>query len=216
MGSYEDTVFTVPTIDLSDYIRYPDSKQADEAVEQIRKACASSGFFQLIGHGILETLQQQAFTAAKDFFSLPDVEKRELRGKPGRGYEVIGTQFLEPGKKADLKEVGANRSRPGEDCDILTKLSTAGLLRRERNSRSRGIVEPVSRAQRMANRRASPRVAVQIAFAPISPSSPPAISHGYANPRNGHERLRYQRLHRLLSRAHRFSPPPALSTTSRE
>lgn len=108
MGSYGEATFSVPTIDLSDFIQYPDSSQANEVIEQIRQACASSGFFQLTGHGIPEALQRQAFAAARSFFSLPDEEKRQLRGKPGRGYEVIGTQFLEPGKKADLKEVSAS------------------------------------------------------------------------------------------------------------
>lgn len=109
MESFEEAAFSVPTIDLSHYIQDPESIQANDVVEQIRAACASSGFFQLTGHGIPEVLQQKAFRAAKAFFSLPDEKKCELRGKPGRGYEVIGTQFLEPGKKADLKEVSIRR-----------------------------------------------------------------------------------------------------------
>lgn len=97
--------FSVPTIDLSPYLQNPNGSDADAVVEEIRSACASSGFFQLIGHGIPESLQQQVFAASKSLFALPHEEKLKLRDKPGRGYEVIGTQFLEPGKKADLKEV---------------------------------------------------------------------------------------------------------------
>jgi len=104
MASSELSTFTIPTIDLSAYLQHPNSSDADTVVEQIRTACATSGFFQLIGHGIPKSLQQQAFTAAKTFFHLSDEEKRKLSGKPGRGYELIGTQFLEVGKKPDLKE----------------------------------------------------------------------------------------------------------------
>ncbi len=105
MASHEPSAFTIPTIDLSAYLQRPDSSDADTVVEQIRVACATSGFFQLVGHGIPEPLQQQAFGAARTFFSLSDEEKRKLSGKPGRGYELIGTQILEDGKKPDLKEV---------------------------------------------------------------------------------------------------------------
>lgn len=93
----EGAAFSVPTIDRRDYIQHPGSGQAQKVVEQTRHACASSGFFQMTGHGIPEELQQQAFAAAKAFFGLSDGDKRQLRGKPGRGYELIGTQLLEPG-----------------------------------------------------------------------------------------------------------------------
>ncbi|EXJ91470.1 hypothetical protein A1O3_00018 [Capronia epimyces CBS 606.96] len=96
--------FTIPTIDLSAYLQHPDSSDADTVVEQIRTACATSGFFQLVGHGIPKQLQDQAFAAARTFFDLPDEEKRKLSGNPSRGYELIGTQSLEHGKKPDLKE----------------------------------------------------------------------------------------------------------------
>lgn len=97
--------FTIPTVDLTEYLKDPTPPNAEDVVDKIRAACASSGFFQLIGHGIPESLQQQVFAAAKALFDLPDAEKRKLRGKPGRGYEVIGSQVLEDGKKPDLKEV---------------------------------------------------------------------------------------------------------------
>ena len=107
MASHEPLAFTIPTIDLSAYLQHPNSSAADTIVEQIRAACATSGFFQLVGHGIPESLQEQAFRAARTFFNLSNEEKRKLSGKPGRGYELIGTQILEDGKKPDLKEVSA-------------------------------------------------------------------------------------------------------------
>lgn len=105
MAVQKPTDFIIPTVDLSPYLQDPKSPAADAVVTQIRRACATSGFFQLVGHGVSKSLQQQAFAAAKAVFSLPEDEKRKLSGIPGRGYEILGTQFLEPGKKADLKEV---------------------------------------------------------------------------------------------------------------
>ncbi|KIW10670.1 hypothetical protein PV08_11634 [Exophiala spinifera] len=96
--------FEVPTIDLSAYLQDPNTPEADAVVEQIRNACATSGFFQLTGHGIPKALQQQAFAASRSLFNLSDEEKLKLCSKPGRGYEVMGKQFLEPGKQPDLKE----------------------------------------------------------------------------------------------------------------
>jgi isopenicillin N synthase-like dioxygenase len=97
--------FTIPTVDLTGYFKNPESAEADQIVDQIRTACATSGFFQITGHGVPESLQERVFAAAKTLFGLPDDVKRDLMGKPGRGYEQIGVQVLEEGKKPDLKEV---------------------------------------------------------------------------------------------------------------
>ena len=110
MGSIGTPEFIIPTIDISQYLQDSRSPLAQAIVQQIRDACATSGFFSLIGHGIPETLQQQAFAAAKRLFDLPSKEKVKLRDKPGRGYELIGTQTLEKGKKPDLKEVSLSRA----------------------------------------------------------------------------------------------------------
>ena len=99
--------FTIPIVDLTAYLQNPKSSEAEAVVAQIRDACTTSGFFQIIGHGTPETLQERAFEAAKAVFALPEEEKRSLSGKPGRGYEIIGSQRLEAGKKPDLKEVRA-------------------------------------------------------------------------------------------------------------
>ncbi|EXJ82172.1 hypothetical protein A1O1_08241 [Capronia coronata CBS 617.96] len=103
--SYEvKPTFTIPTVDLTNYFKDPQSPEAEQIVLQISTACATSGFFQITGHGVSESLQARAFAAAKTLFALPDDIKRTLAGNPGRGYEVIGAQILEEGKKPDLKE----------------------------------------------------------------------------------------------------------------
>ncbi|KIW70614.1 hypothetical protein PV04_02868 [Phialophora macrospora] len=96
--------FSIPTVDLKAYLADPNSAEAEDIVTQIRVACTTSGFFLITGHGIPESLQGRVLAAAKAVFALPDDEKRKLSGKPGRGYEIIGTQVLEAGKKPDLKE----------------------------------------------------------------------------------------------------------------
>lgn len=97
--------FTIPTVDISPYLDDQHSAEAEQVIEHIRAACSTSGFFQITGHGIPQSLQADIFAAAKAIFALPDEEKRKLAGVPGRGYEIIGSQILEPGKKPDLKEV---------------------------------------------------------------------------------------------------------------
>lgn len=105
--SYETPAFTIPVVDISPYLSNPQSVEAEQVVDQIRAACVTSGFFQITGHGISEALQDQIFSAAKTLFALPEDDKRKLVGKPGRGYETIGSQILEAGKKPDLKEVSS-------------------------------------------------------------------------------------------------------------
>lgn len=67
----------------------------------------SVGFFSLTGHGISRDLQDGMFKAAKRLFSLPLEEKTALAHPllKNRGYEIIGTQVLQPDTLPDLKEV---------------------------------------------------------------------------------------------------------------
>jgi len=97
--------FSIPTVDISPYLSDPSSSAAHDVVAQIRHACKTSGFFQIIGHGISRGLQAKMFSAAKLLFDLPLDEKDALRSIPGRGYETIGSQTLQPGMKPDMKEV---------------------------------------------------------------------------------------------------------------
>ena len=99
------STFHIPTVDISPYIADSTGSAAAAVVDQIRAACSTSGFFQIVGHGVAKELQSQVVDAAKAVFSLPVEEKLKLSGIPGRGYEAIGTQALEEGKPTDLKEV---------------------------------------------------------------------------------------------------------------
>jgi len=102
--------FKIPTIDIAPYIADPTSIAALKVIAQVRQACTTTGFFQIAGHGVPRSLQEQVFKASAAFFALPLEEKVKLnRGTNGgpnnRGYEVMGTQVLDKGqKKGDQKE----------------------------------------------------------------------------------------------------------------
>jgi isopenicillin N synthase-like dioxygenase len=95
----------IPTVDISSFLADPSSPEAALAISQIRDACMSVGFFQITSHGISSALQESVFLAAKTFFALPQDVKNSYGGVQGRGYEVIGSQALDPSMAPDLKEV---------------------------------------------------------------------------------------------------------------
>ncbi|KAE8453699.1 hypothetical protein EG329_009210 [Mollisiaceae sp. DMI_Dod_QoI] len=101
--------FSVPTIDIAPYLSDPTSSKAQQIVSDIKAACVTTGFFQLIGHGIPSSLQEAVFKGSEELFTLPMEEKVKLdRGKSigasNRGYELIGGQGLQEGTLPDLKE----------------------------------------------------------------------------------------------------------------
>lgn len=81
---------------------------ATRVVEDVRKACKTTGFFQITGHGLTEEIQGDLFKAAQRFFALPMKEKEKLdaRAQVGRrGYDVLATQKYHDDHLPDLKEV---------------------------------------------------------------------------------------------------------------
>ena len=100
--------FYVPTIDLSSYLTNSSSSEAEEVIQNVREACLSTGFFQLINHGLEKSLQSDVFDAAEKFFKLPFEEKMKLNAKTHkghRGYDVLASQSYEEHVMPDLKEV---------------------------------------------------------------------------------------------------------------
>ncbi|OAA62632.1 2og-Fe oxygenase family protein [Niveomyces insectorum RCEF 264] len=99
--------FNIPTINIAPYLADPNSAAAAQVVADVREACVTTGFFSLVGHGVPQELQQSMLRGCKKLFALPLETKRVLR-PPGpllnRGYELIGTQVLQPGARPDLKE----------------------------------------------------------------------------------------------------------------
>ncbi|KAK6083468.1 2og-fe oxygenase [Seiridium cupressi] len=111
--------FSIPTVDVGPYLADPSSEESSKIVEQVRQACITSGFFQLVGHGISKELQNRVQKAAEAVFALPLEEKKKLMhpNLKNRGYEIIGSQALQEGALPDLKEgfyVGQNISEEDE------------------------------------------------------------------------------------------------------
>lgn len=105
-----DSTFNIPTVDITTYLNSPTSTEALKIVDQVRTACLTTGFFQLVGHGIPRSVQDDVFRGSEAFFSLPFEEKKKLdksvsEGASNRGYELIGNQGLQEGTLPDLKEV---------------------------------------------------------------------------------------------------------------
>lgn len=95
----------VPVIDIS--TRNGASGRAALA-EAIGKACRTSGFFVIVGHGIPPELIDRMRTATTAFFTLPDTEKERAASRPGfSGFRPSGgttAQSLDRRTPPDLCE----------------------------------------------------------------------------------------------------------------
>lgn len=103
--------FSIPTIDISPYLLDPSSPASLSAIQSIRTACTTAGFFQITGHGVSRELQDRVLAGTEAFFKLPLEEKTKMdrmkgNGPSNRGYELIGSQTLGKGQGIrDRKEV---------------------------------------------------------------------------------------------------------------
>jgi isopenicillin N synthase-like dioxygenase len=95
----------VPVIDLSSRGSAPARGAIAEA---IGRACASSGFFTIVGHGIPRALVDRMYTTTNAFFRLPDADKDLVASRPGAsGFRRAGgttAQSLDQKTPPDLCE----------------------------------------------------------------------------------------------------------------
>ncbi|EFX01331.1 2og-Fe oxygenase family protein [Grosmannia clavigera kw1407] len=99
--------FVIPTIDIAPYVANPASAAAAQVIADVRHACMTTGFFSLVGHDVPAELQQRVLQAARLLFALPLEAKLALRPAgilKSRGYELIGSQALQPETLPDMKE----------------------------------------------------------------------------------------------------------------
>ncbi|KAG6406766.1 hypothetical protein SASPL_134376 [Salvia splendens] len=84
LGGGNDTSVTscesLPVIDYS-ALTSADPHQRSKAVAELAAACADWGFFILVNHGVPEELIASLFTTVREFFSLPDDEKKQYHAK---------------------------------------------------------------------------------------------------------------------------------------
>lgn len=97
----------VPTVDIAPFIADPETLEAQEVVDSVRRACTTSGFFQVKGHGLPEEQQRDLFRASQKFYSLSLQEKKkvDIRTTIGRrGYDALASQSYHAGALPNLKE----------------------------------------------------------------------------------------------------------------
>jgi len=98
----------LPIIDLSGYINAKSSQDKQRVINQVRDAARQFGFFQVKGHGVPLSLQQDLVRCMGNFFSLPQEEKEKLsflKNPCRRGYEASGDSHREGDPLPDAKEV---------------------------------------------------------------------------------------------------------------
>ncbi|PVH93132.1 Clavaminate synthase-like protein [Periconia macrospinosa] len=106
-GDANHSSFSIPTIDISPYLRDPTGIAAQHVVDSIRDALRSTGFFQLLGHGVPRKIQLSAFDASKRFFGLPMEVKTKYAASlesGWKGYEILAGQSYKSNMLGDLKE----------------------------------------------------------------------------------------------------------------
>jgi isopenicillin N synthase-like dioxygenase len=93
----------IPTINLQPWI---DGSDQDFVIAEVRAACETYGFMQVVGHGIPPEVQEKAFECAKTFFAMPTDQKLALKKNQatGRGYEPLRSQGLQSANFPDEKE----------------------------------------------------------------------------------------------------------------
>lgn len=99
--------FIIPTVDISPYLKDPTSAESAKVIDDIRAACLSTGFFQMLGHGVPQTLQKDVFDAAERFFALSSKDKMAMKASKAngnKGYDVMASQSYQTDVLPDLKE----------------------------------------------------------------------------------------------------------------
>ena len=97
------SISSLPIVDLS-LAENPDT--AEQFRLTLREATHDVGFFYLVGHGVNPTLSAAVIEVARDFFALPDEEKRAIENVHSphfRGYTRLGGELT--GGRRDWREV---------------------------------------------------------------------------------------------------------------
>ncbi|RWW46526.1 hypothetical protein BHE74_00047545 [Ensete ventricosum] len=78
-----------PVVDLGGFLRCDEASTA-RAVEYVRAACSTHGFFQVANHGVDASLAREAMDCVDGFFKLPLCHKLRARRKPGNVWGYTG------------------------------------------------------------------------------------------------------------------------------
>lgn len=102
---------TLPQLDLSPFIAWPNGPAGRALVRRLRDACRDPGFFYLTGHGVPPELDRAVMRVAHRFFALPEPAKRalDIAASPHfRGYTPVHGEITRgiPDRREQL-DVGA-------------------------------------------------------------------------------------------------------------
>ncbi|URE33289.1 gibberellin 20 oxidase [Musa troglodytarum] len=78
-----------PVVDLDGFLRGDEASTA-RAVDCVRAACSTHGFFQVANHGVDASLARDALGCMAEFFELPLCHKLRARRKPGSMWGYTG------------------------------------------------------------------------------------------------------------------------------
>lgn len=71
---------SLPVVDFSALVSL-DPHQRSKSITELAEACADWGFFILVNHGIPEAFIAELFATVREFFALPDDEKKQYEAK---------------------------------------------------------------------------------------------------------------------------------------
>ncbi len=97
-------VDTIPVIDIAP-VRAGDAVGTRHVAAQMQQAAGDIGFFYITNHGVDDNLIQETLHVAREFFELPEIDKRSVKVTPKkRGYIEPSTAKMKGGKKLDFRE----------------------------------------------------------------------------------------------------------------
>jgi isopenicillin N synthase-like dioxygenase len=113
---------SLPVLDMRDFLADAESRAGRNFVEQLRAACHGPGFCYLVGHGVPAELDAAVLAGAREFFALPEADRRALaiaNSPHFRGYTVLGDERTKGGSDwRDQLDVGpeerAVEVKPGD------------------------------------------------------------------------------------------------------
>ncbi|HZF31462.1 MAG TPA: 2-oxoglutarate and iron-dependent oxygenase domain-containing protein [Gammaproteobacteria bacterium] len=97
---------SLPELDISGFLAAPRSAAGAAFVGELRAACHGPGFCYIAGHDVPAAADAAVMQAARNFFALPENERRELAiaSSPHfRGYTLLGAEITK--KARDWREV---------------------------------------------------------------------------------------------------------------
>ena len=102
-----NTSTTIPTLDIRRFSESTDSGDRDAFVRDLGAAYREWGFAGIRGHGIAQSLIDDAYAVFQQFFALPEETKRKYHvpgGGGARGYTPFGVETAKGAQYSDLKE----------------------------------------------------------------------------------------------------------------